>query len=92
MEILATGLSQELTQKRVFQHRVLGSGLAPSSLMCWPMHELLKEKVELIQNVHAQASSPKVRVGNKAHDVLVTLVSLQSTWQFVMNTGPETQV
>lgn len=75
MEILATELSQEVTQKCVFQHKVFGSGLAPSSNMCWPMHELLKEKVELIQNVHAQASPHKARVGNEACDVLVTLVS-----------------
>lgn len=75
MEILATELSQEMTQKRVFQHKVLGSGLAPSSKICWPLHELLKEKLELIKNVHAQASLPKARVGNKACDVLVTLVS-----------------
>lgn len=39
------------------------------------MHELVKEKVELIQNVHTQASLPKARVGNEACDVLVTLAS-----------------
>lgn len=39
------------------------------------MHALLKEKVELTQNVHAQDSPCKARVGKEACDVLVTLVS-----------------
>lgn len=74
MEILATELPWELTQKCGFQHKVLGFGLAFSSKMWWHMRALLKEK-KLTQNVHAHAS-PKDRVGKEACDVLVTLVNM----------------